>query len=406
MSELEPFLRSGEGLVGYVHLLLSLYFESGKIPTDGRFKANFLRWMSEEFICASSFEDFAVELVSTLQMTSDCGSTGDYKSYPPAVLWNAPTASITEEDYFATWNVSYPVYDWGDSSDLQQGLQVALDSKIINGELELPWEDASISIWGLEQETFDLPEPTDDDIVDNMTSTGNNSTDDVGVEERLQEGVLSLDPATARTVEYIGAILLVFHTMMLIIVHLAGQSYTKKLKQAKEAEKPLLDAEGLDNMLLITKDHKMQKSSAADLAPLILPSTYATNNTNKTMPASPTRSLISAASRVSSTNNAGESLFPPMDDDDDDEISEAGTEVIIDESIDSGSNHSISSAVLEDAGSVHSKPRSQNGDDHSISKNSVGSAGSRNSFAIPTNIGTILGNVDDDEDNVSDIMLL
>lgn len=409
-SAFKPLLRSSEGLIGYVHLLLALYFppEDGEpiIPTDGHFKTNFLRWMSEDFICGTSFPSFAIELVSTLQMKSDCGSAGDWKSYPPAILWNAPTASITEEIFYAIWNISYPVYDWGDSIDLQKGLQEALDFKIINGELEMPWEEASIAVMGLERDTFDLPEAVFN-IDDNATTTGNNITSNTT--GRFREGLLSIDPVTATTVQYTGAILLVFHTIMLIVVHMVGQSYAKRKAQATEAKSPLLDAEGLDDMLLLTKDHKMQPESPS--ADLVLPTPYTRNKNNSRAP-SPTRSFVSTVSKVSSANYVGESLFPPMESDD--EISEAGTEVVIDKSIDSGSNHSISSTILEDAGSIrssNSKQRRRYGssignDDRSISKSSVGSAGSRHSFAVPLNIGTILGNVDDDEDNVSDIMLI
>ncbi|CAJ1933559.1 unnamed protein product [Cylindrotheca closterium] len=399
-SAFEPILRSDEGLTGYIHILLSLYFppedEARNVPTDGGFQANFLRWMSDDFICGTSFPSFAVELVSTLQMTSDCGSTGDWKSYPPAILWNAPSASIIEEDWYATWNVTYPVYDWGDGNDLQKGLQEAFDSKIANGEFEMPWEEASLSVIGFERNTFDLPAPS---IVANTTS--NNSTTNSA--DTLRGGILALDPVTATAVQYIGAILLVVHTILLIAVHLFGNSYAEKQNKAEQAL--LLDAEGLDDMLLLTKDHKMPESPSPHL---ILPTSYTTNANNVRL-LSPTRSLVSNASKVSSTNYAGDSLLPPMVDDD--EVSEAGTEVVV-QSIGSGSNHSISSAILDDAGSVRSsnaKQQSGNGsvgaDDRSISKGSVGSGGSRRSLGVPSNIGTILGNVDDDEDNVSDIMI-
>ncbi|KAL3944449.1 MAG: hypothetical protein SGBAC_001477 [Bacillariaceae sp.] len=403
-SAFDPLIRSDEGLVGHVHLLLSLYFppENGEpnVPTDGSFKANFLRWVSDDFICGTSFPSFAVELVSTLQMNSDCGSTGDWKSYPPAILWNAPTASIGEDELFATWNLTYPVYDWGDSSDLQKDLQDSLDAKITNGELAMPWEEASLSVFGLERNTFDLLQPNTNI---NTNSTINNTAGTSA--GNFREGLLSLDPVTTTTVQYIGAILLIAHTILLIAVHMFGSSYSKRQNKAKSEQSLLLDTEGLDDMLLLTKDHEMPKSPSPDL---LLPAPYAPNAHN-VRALSPSNSFVSSTSKVSSANYVSNSLFPPMDDD---EISEAGTEAVIG-SIDLGSNHSTSSAVLlQDAGSVqssNSKQRSRNGSvgigDRPISKGSLGNGESRHASSVPSSIGTILGNVDDDDDNVSEIMI-
>lgn len=376
-ANLDPYDES-EILVGHLHLLWSLYLPAQQgsnvaiSPDD--FKAGLLEWISEEFLCGGHFSSFGVELVSSMGMESDCDSTSsDWSSFPPTILWNSPSATASfhslsgTDQRFSTWNATFPVYEWGDSEGIQEQLQTSLDGLIKSGKLETPLEASMLAVVGEEDQVF----------------------------SQFDSSSHSIDPSISATLQLIGGVALIVHTVFLLIIYVAGKVYGRCAKRRRERGK-VFDVEAIDDMLCLSKD--LVPSSPPSSVLLTMP--YI-NNSGTRQP--PGRKHRSAIAQPGSAQFSGESLLPPMDAHDD--ISEAGTEVLLG-SVASGSCH-----IVDDDGSVLSVVQLHDfdvdaGDSESSSHHSAGAAISspeeRIARPLLGDMNTVLGNpynFDDDEHN-------
>jgi hypothetical protein len=384
-------------LVGYLHLFWSLYLpteqggDESLSPDD--MKVELLEWIRDKFLCGGHFSSFAVELVSSVVTESDCRSTGsDWSSLPPAILWNIPAATATFQSLsganltYSTWNATFPVYEWGDTKDLQEQLQRSLDDLIKNDKLETPWEDGILAVVGQEEQYF-------------------LQSDDYTYH--------SIDPFTSTTIQLIGGLTLVVHTCFLVIIYMFGKVFAKRKRRTGQ-ERNLWDVEALDDMLSLTKD----LGRSPPPSKLLTTTPYTNNFEPSQTPLTPTRTPRSQISQISSANYA-ESLFPPMDAEDD--ISEAGTEILLG-SVASGScltrgimfgnlaeeASSVLSAVSCPIHLVEFGVTTIEYDDRSHSaRSAVGVSGERTTRPLLNDMNTVLGSPDSlDEDERNDILNL
>jgi hypothetical protein len=384
-------------LVGYLHLLWSLYLPTEQGGDEALslddMKVELLEWIRDKFLCGRHFSSFAVELVNSMKMESDCRSTGsDRIGFPPAILWNIPAATGSFQSLsganltYSTWNTTFPVYVWGDTKDLQEQLQGSLDDLIKNDKLEAPWEDGILAVVGQEEQYF-------------------LQSDDYTYH--------SIDPKTSTTIQLVGGVTLVVHTCFLVLIYVFQKAFAKRKRRAAQ-ERNLLDVEELDDMLLLTKDLVRSPPPSKMLMPTPYTNNFGASQTSLT----PTRSPRSQTSQISSANYP-ESLFPSMDNEDD--VSEAGTEILLG-SVASGSCPTLGimpGNLEEEASSVLSAVSCPihlfefgvttiEYDDRSHSaRSAVGVSGERTTRPLLNDMNTVLGNSYSlDEDERNDILFI
>eukprot|EP00980_Cylindrotheca_fusiformis_P003690 scaffold818_cov136-Cylindrotheca_fusiformis.AAC.56 len=222
-----------ETVVGHVHLVWSMYLPekhrgSGEMSSPEVVKDELLEWITHDFLCGGHFPSLAIELVSSTVWQVDCvSSNDDWSSYPPAIIWNTPTATASpdttskSDHTFYTWNATYPVYEWGVRENVQDQLQQSLDDLISSDQLEAPWKGAVLSVMGQEEQSF----------------------------SNIRMQYLTIDPNVANTVEYIGLIALIAHTLFLLVVYAFGKVFAKRQKA-----KNLVDRDDTDDLLSHSRD--------------------------------------------------------------------------------------------------------------------------------------------------------
>ena len=207
-------------------------------------------WFSQNFLCE---EDEDIFLVSDLSMESACQDRQDNLFYhPQTIVWDDPTSLTTFETLdgflnYTTWNVTFPVYHKGDS-DIQQDMQKALNSKIYNGKLTLPWTYWRLSVPGEEinffwslMESSIIPEsrPTAP-----PQQTPNNSAN-----------FKSFDGAPTY-LQGVGLFTFIIHTLILFLLHFYSKCYMRQ-KEYKKKERDTarwIGRQGLDDVLLLQSD--------------------------------------------------------------------------------------------------------------------------------------------------------
>lgn len=197
-------------------------------------------WIGQEFLCQQDF----ILLTSDLALESDCDSVGSISNsttdQSTTIIWNTPTAIATVETLpdsdiaYTLWSVSFPVYDEF-YNDLQQDLQLELDTQILEDELLSPLEDALLSIVGEEVDFFAFLNNSTGTETPTMTSypTSSFTPSPTSITSDGAASVLG-ESYQATILRGVGTITAILHTILLIGLHVFGKSYLKKkLKETR-----------------------------------------------------------------------------------------------------------------------------------------------------------------------------
>jgi hypothetical protein len=336
--------ESGRVFVGELNLEWALYLprlqQQGLELSMDALVVELIEWIGQDFLCPSS----EVELTSAHDLETDCDKNDEsiLSRYlkeenkegnedtsstidSSTILWNTPRAStrierlegegVQSELTYTTWNVSFPVYEWGTeeglSSTLEATLQRSLDTLIEQERLVTPWEDALLGIVGQEKSYF--------------------------LQSSLPNLYAGIDTHDTQILQSLGGLIMVVHTFFLILAHYSSQKYLKKRVAKKKAQKVLMNADELDNMLLLTRSHNANLHYAPGAQPYITNLAVAMGNAS-----SPARSRSASQKSLSSLSSGnkvpvscpsyiGDNLLQPMNSNEEieDEISEDGTEIIL-----------------------------------------------------------------------------
>jgi hypothetical protein len=209
-------------------------------------------WIGQEFLCQQN----SILLTSNLALESDCDSVGSISNSTTtdqarAIIWNTPTAIATVETLpdsdiaYTLWSVNFPVYAEF-YNDLQQDLQLELDTQIIEEALLSPLEDALLSIVGEEVDFFAF---FTNNTADGANSTGTESPTMTSyptssftpsptaiTSDSAADGAASviMKSYPATILRGVGIMTAILHTILLIGLHVFGKSYLKKrLKETR-----------------------------------------------------------------------------------------------------------------------------------------------------------------------------
>ena len=326
--------------VGNLHFVLSLHLpeekitESQQIEEEGKQKLLVTEWIGQEFLCHASSYRLSIELVGSLDMKSQCAIHSRLRKRilnsdlsTTTIVWNNPTATSTGHTLpnlnhlnYTSWNVSYPVLEWGDLENVQQFLQFSLNERIKENPFISENDNNGkmmtliLAVYGQEEHYFDshnnfFMSKGYNDMPKNMEQT-----------------------AKATRLQMIGFVILILHTIIMISFHIFGKSYVKRIriqsKQKERAESSFTEEEEeVDRILGVTRGREAR-------VPKYISPSKTNNNLSSTRGQKPTASSSTTSSLRSKTSyssimsNTMDSLFLPMEDDNDG-ISEDGSDGLL-----------------------------------------------------------------------------
>jgi hypothetical protein len=267
----------GSNTLGYVNVLWSMHFPQGRFPSHNQlYKDEVIHWIVEDFLCKG-----IIRLISDAVNMGGCSESlhkdiaatisKEVDFHYRTILWNNPTVfqqfkNLVQEsnDYrilsFATWNVSFPVYEWGDSEEdnIQESLQAFLDTKIVKDEVNLPWEDVQISVLGNEGafevwEYFSIGRVPARTLAQDAPLSEQQPADSSRSLSYIARGI---NPNESYTLVVIGILLIVAHTTNLILLKKFRKNVMKR-EARKKRQACLYKRQRVDNMLLLTRNVKV-----------------------------------------------------------------------------------------------------------------------------------------------------